>query len=202
MNEKEIEKHLDEGLPSKSGKYDGMSYTEILEKALQMENDAAEINLMLLEKAKPQDREKFIEIAKGKDQLFELNEIRRQKQKWMKEASIEFSKLNTIEGLTKYENHGNIKEFETKSDLIKFAAESYVNGDASVVLCHRRETCRLVNEKVRKLRREQGEIGDDITNINGKNFAINDKVMFFQNDRNLGIKNGQNGVILRGNQEC
>ena len=25
MNEKEIEKHLDEGLPSKSGKYDGMS---------------------------------------------------------------------------------------------------------------------------------------------------------------------------------
>lgn len=63
MNEREIEKHLDEGLPSKSGKYDGMSYIEILEKALQMENDAAEINLMLLEKAKPQDREKFIEIA-------------------------------------------------------------------------------------------------------------------------------------------
>ena len=58
MNENEIENKLDEGLPSESGKYNGMNYEEILSRALQMENDAVEINLMLLEIAPDEDRKK------------------------------------------------------------------------------------------------------------------------------------------------
>ena len=63
LNENQIEENLDEGLPSESGKYDGMSYKEILERAIQMENDAIEINLMLLEIASPKDAKKLVEIA-------------------------------------------------------------------------------------------------------------------------------------------
>ncbi len=63
MGEKQIENHLDEGLPSESGKYTDMSYAEVLEKALQMENDAIEIGLMLLELAPKQDCKKLIEIT-------------------------------------------------------------------------------------------------------------------------------------------
>lgn len=63
LNENEIENKLDEGLPSESGKYNGMNYEEILSRALQMENDAVEINLMLLEIAPDEDRKKFVEIA-------------------------------------------------------------------------------------------------------------------------------------------
>ena len=63
LNENEIENKLDEGLPSESGKYNGMDYEEILSRALQMENDAVEINLMLLEIAPDEDRKKFVEIA-------------------------------------------------------------------------------------------------------------------------------------------
>ena len=63
LNESQIEENLDEGLPSESGKYDGMSYKEILERAIQMENDAIEINLMLLEIAATKDAKKLVEIA-------------------------------------------------------------------------------------------------------------------------------------------
>lgn len=63
LNENEIKNKLDEGLPSESGKYNGMDYEEILSRALQMENDAVEINLMLLEIAPDEDRKKFVEIA-------------------------------------------------------------------------------------------------------------------------------------------
>lgn len=63
LNENEIEEKLDEGLPSESGKYNSMNYEEILARALQMENDAVEINLMLLEIAPDEDRKKFVEIA-------------------------------------------------------------------------------------------------------------------------------------------
>ena len=63
LNESQIEENLDEGLPSESGKYNGMSYKEILERAIQMENDAIEINLMLLEIAPTKDAKKLVEIA-------------------------------------------------------------------------------------------------------------------------------------------
>ena len=35
--------------------------------------------------------------------------------------------------------------------------------------------------------------------VNDRNFAINDKVMFLQNDKNLGLKNGMIGVVIGGN---
>ena len=63
LNESQIEENLDEGLPSESGKYNGMSYKEILERAIQMENDSIEINLMLLEIAPTKDAKKLVEIA-------------------------------------------------------------------------------------------------------------------------------------------
>ena len=147
---------------------------------------------------------KFAEIAQSKGRIFELNEIRRQKTEWMKEASVEFSKLNTIEGLTRYENHGNIKELDLRENVIKEAAESYIkneeNGDAAV-LCYKRTTCREVNDEIRNIKRLQGIIGEDIANINGRSFAENDKIMFLQNDKAMNVKNGMIGTVLGGNND-
>ena len=81
LNENQIDENLDEGLPSESGKYDGMSYKEILERAIQMENDAIEINLMLLEIAPIKDAKKLVEIANDENdhsQIYQglLNKIK------------------------------------------------------------------------------------------------------------------------------
>ncbi len=145
---------------------------------------------------------KFAETAQSQGRVFELNEIRRQKTEWMKEASVEFSKLNTIEGLTRYENHGNIKEFEKHENVIKEVAESYIKTEengTTAVLCYKKTTCREVNDEIRNIKKLQGIIGEDIAIINGRNFAENDKIMFLQNDKNLNVKNGMIGTILGGN---
>ena len=63
VSRKEIEENLDEGLPSESGKYDGMTYAQILQRAIESENEAIELALALLENCEPQDKEKLVEIA-------------------------------------------------------------------------------------------------------------------------------------------
>lgn len=64
-NEEQIEEDLvDEGSPLESGRYDGMSYKQIVAAALQGENEATEIALALIEKAdNEEDIAKFVEIA-------------------------------------------------------------------------------------------------------------------------------------------
>ena len=159
---------------------------------------------------------KFVEISKDKSAdkssdrssdksaIYELNEIRRQSIDWMKEASIEFSKLNTIEGLTAYENHGNIKELENKENVTKEAADAYIKNDkigTAAVLCYKRSTVREVNDEIRNVKRLEGVIGEDIALVNGRKFAENDRIMFLQNDKNLDVKNGICGTVLGGNEQ-
>lgn len=63
IDNKVVLKDDDGGLPSENVDYKGMSYIEALYKARQMENDAIEINLYLLEIAPESDSKTFIEIA-------------------------------------------------------------------------------------------------------------------------------------------
>ena len=155
---------------------------------------------------------KFVEISKDKSPekssdkpaIYELNEIRRQNIDWMKNASIELSKLNTIEGLTAYENHGNVKELASRENVIKEAAEAYIKNEkigTSAVLCYKRSTVREVNDEIRNIKRLEGVIGEDIALINGQKFAENDRIMFLQNDRNIDVKNGMTGTVLGGNNQ-
>lgn len=53
----------DGGLPSENEEWKGLSYIEALYRAREMENEAIEINLLLLELAPEKDAKKFIEIA-------------------------------------------------------------------------------------------------------------------------------------------
>lgn len=63
--EKEIENELvDEGSPLESGRYDDMTYAQMVAAALQSENEATEIALALIEKTDNEnDIKKFVEIA-------------------------------------------------------------------------------------------------------------------------------------------
>ena len=80
-NEKQIEENLSEGLPSESEKYEGMSYEEVLEKALLAESEAIELNALLIELATDKDIKKFVEILSDENdhsQIYQgvLNRIR------------------------------------------------------------------------------------------------------------------------------
>ncbi len=76
-----LKKGLTEGLPTESEKYKGMSYKEALEKALLAENEAIELNALLIELAPEKDAKKFVEILSDENdhsQIYQgiLNKLR------------------------------------------------------------------------------------------------------------------------------
>jgi thymidine kinase len=143
---------------------------------------------------------KFIGLQNEKGKVHSLNEIRRQETEWMKEASVEFSKLNVGAGLELYERHGNIHEFDTKSIVEKYLHNEQKGTTA--ILCYKRATCKKINDEIRNIKKERGELGNDILRVNSKDFAENDRIILLQNDGYLGIKNGMTGTVISGNSEA
>ncbi|MDR0606285.1 MAG: AAA family ATPase [Bacteroidales bacterium] len=154
------------------------------------------------------DNNQFKAIASGdcfsrmlqeqKQGVFELCEIRRQEVDWMKEASNEFAKLNIFAGLVKYENNEKLHAIEDQK-IANVVANKYLEfekqGSVSV-LCYRKDDCRKINEQIRLLKKEKGELSEDIAKINERNFSIGERVMFLENNKKYDIKNGQFAVIV------
>ncbi|MDR2781482.1 MAG: AAA family ATPase [Holosporaceae bacterium] len=138
-------------------------------------------------------------IASDVDELrqnvFELSEIHRQREKWQKEASVELSKLNVGEALAKYENNGRVHTCEIPSFPV---AKKYLEIEkigSAAVLCSTNRECTTINDEIRFLKKEKGELGKDFIKINDKNFAENDKVIFQENNKLFDVKNGQVGLV-------
>jgi nucleoside-triphosphatase THEP1 len=135
--------------------------------------------------------------GKPRSNVLELREIRRQKEEWQREASVDFSRLNVGEALVRYEEHGRIHAID-EADLYSRIAERYLEIEklgTSAILCSTNGECAAINNKIRSLKKERGEIGEDIISLNGRNFAEHDRIMFLKNDMSLGIKNGQCATV-------
>jgi ATP-dependent exoDNAse (exonuclease V) alpha subunit len=128
--------------------------------------------------------------------IFELLEIRCQKEDWQRESSVEFSKLNVGTALERYEHHGKVHE--SSNEIHRSIAEKYLEveqrGTVSV-LCSTNEECNAINDAVRSLKKERGELGNDIIKVNGRSFAEGDRIIFLENNKESGVKNGQLGNV-------
>ena len=126
---------------------------------------------------------------------FELKTIIRQKTAWMREASLEFSGLNIQTAMYMY----NVKNRIHESNNIDFTASAkYVDFEKlgnSVILCYTKNECDEINKAVRKIKKTNRELDNNLFEIDGKIFAKNDKIMFLKNHKDFGIKNGQMGII-------
>ncbi|MDR3179622.1 MAG: AAA family ATPase, partial [Holosporaceae bacterium] len=140
------------------------------------------------------------DVGEQQQHIYELSEIRRQKEEWQREASVEFSRLNVGEALVKYEDHGRVHAVDN-CEPYSIVAERYSEIEklgTCIVLCSTNEECAAVNDEIRSLKKEMGELGEDLVKINGRNFAENDRIMFLKNDGSLGIKNGQCATVQGG----
>lgn len=145
----------------------------------------------------------------------ELSEIRRQSEGWQREASIAFATHRTGEGLTSYADRGHVhfadKRDEARATLVRdYLADLDQRSNGSrIALAHRRVDVRAINADIRaslqergKLARgenEQGPLGRDIlyqTNDGERSFALGDRIVLLENNRDLGVKNGMLGTVL------
>ncbi|MDQ0390426.1 Ti-type conjugative transfer relaxase TraA [Labrys monachus] len=140
----------------------------------------------------------------------EIHEVRRQREDWQRAATRDLATGRTGNAIDAYRAHDRVHEAATRegarNDLIEgWDRDRQASPDKSrIILTHTNDEVRELNEAAREKMREAGGLGDDVhvtiqRGMNGergeRSFASGDRVMFLQNERGLGVKNGTLGTI-------
>ncbi len=139
----------------------------------------------------------------------ELSEIRRQREDWQREASVSFATHKTAEGLAAYRDRGDI-HFSVDRDQARAAIVRDYLADVDqrpegsrVAMAHRRVDVRALNQGIRSELQDshrlgRGEEGGEFTfetKDGNRDFAPGDRIVFLENNRDLGVKNGMLGTV-------
>lgn len=133
-----------------------------------------------------------------------LGGVRRQAEDWQRAASVDFGRHRTAQGLAAYEARGAIRMADTtevaRAAIVReVLADRDMRPDGSrLVLAHRRVDVQALNQAIREARQAQGELAGELdyqTSEGLRAFAAGDRLLFRQNDRALGVKNGMLGTV-------
>jgi Ti-type conjugative transfer relaxase TraA len=134
----------------------------------------------------------------------ELGQVRRQREDWQRAATRDLATGSIGAAIDAYCRHGMVHEARTReearSDLIeRWDRKRQASPNQSrIILTHTNDEVRTLNEAARERMRAAGDLGDDLRlTVEGgaRSFASGDRIMFLQNNRGLGVKNGTLGVI-------
>jgi hypothetical protein len=134
----------------------------------------------------------------------EIGEVRRQRENWQREATRDLATGRTGDALEAYRSRGMVHEGATREqargDLIdRWDRDRQASPERRrIILTHTNDEVHALNEAARERMRAAGDLGDEVhvTVARGvRNFASGDRVMFLQNERGLGVKNGTLGTI-------
>ena len=138
-----------------------------------------------------------------------LQDIRRQRDDWQRAASMDFAQHKTAEGLAAYAKRGAVIFAETREGARGEVVRDYMSDLAArpegsrVAMAHRRVDVRALNADIRTARQERGDLargeaeGERTfqTNDGKRSFAAGDRIVFLENNRDLGVKNGMLGTV-------
>jgi Ti-type conjugative transfer relaxase TraA len=134
----------------------------------------------------------------------EIGEVRRQREDWQRDATRDLATGRTGDAIHAYDSHGMLHEAasrgQARDDLIdRWDRDRQASPDRSrIILTHTNDEVRALNEAARERMRAAGDLGDDVritVERGARSFASGDRVMFLQNERGLGVKNGSLGTI-------
>jgi Ti-type conjugative transfer relaxase TraA len=134
----------------------------------------------------------------------EIGEVRRQREDWQRDATRDLANGKAANALRAYRSHGMVHEAQTREqargDLIeRWNRDRQASPDKSrIILTHTKDEVRALNEAARGRMRDAGDLGDEVrmtVERGGRSFASGDRVMFLQNERGLGVKNGTLGTV-------
>jgi len=155
-----------------------------------------------------------------------ITEIRRQKQDWQRQASMDFANGNIETALKAYDKKGFITKSENEDEAITSLVEDYIadlKGTNSVkkifnkqsdhiaddynkqssrlILAHRRKDVAKLNDAIREKLLAENQMSKDSeltynTASGKKQFAKGDRFLFTKNDTQLNVKNGTLGTVI------
>ncbi|MHC2585492.1 hypothetical protein ACVMHR_010293 [Bradyrhizobium diazoefficiens] len=133
----------------------------------------------------------------------ELETIYRQRQQWMRDASLDLARGRTGEALSAYRHHGRLFGSELKAqaidNLIADWNRDYDPSKSTLILAHLRRDVRALNDMARAKLVERGliEEGHAFRTEDGeRRFAAGDQIVFLKNEGSLGVKNGMIGKVV------
>lgn len=134
----------------------------------------------------------------------ELGQIRRQDAPWQRKASGDFARHRTAQGLQAYAERGAVHLLEdlgeARGAMVRdLLADMEARPEGSrLLLAHRRADVADLNEEVRAGRKARGELTGEViyqTAEGERAFAPGDRILFRENHRVLGVKNGMLGEV-------
>ncbi|WP_374545047.1 Ti-type conjugative transfer relaxase TraA [Rhodoblastus sp.] len=135
----------------------------------------------------------------------EIGEVRRQQEDWQRDATRDLAAGRTGEAIHAYDRHGMVHEAASRGEARKNLIDRWDRDrqdfpDRSrIILTHTNAEVRALNNAAREKMRAAGELGDDVrlaVERGERSFASGDRVMFLQNERGLGVKNGTLGTVV------
>jgi Ti-type conjugative transfer relaxase TraA len=138
----------------------------------------------------------------------EIGEVRRQREDWQRDATRDLATGRTSNALEAYRSRGMVHEAQTREQargnlIERWDRERQAAPERSrIILTHTNDEVRALNQAARERMRAAGDLGDDVQLMverGARHFARGDRVMFLQNERGLGVKNGTLGSIEQVN---
>jgi hypothetical protein len=136
--------------------------------------------------------------------------VRRQWEDWQRDATRDLATGRTSDALEAYRSHGMVQEAQSReqarADLIdRWDRDRQAAPERSrIILTHTNDEVRALNEAARERMRAAGDLVDDVrltVERGARQFARGDRIMFLQNERGLGVKNGTLGTIEQVNAQ-
>jgi len=134
----------------------------------------------------------------------EIGEVRRQREDWQRDATRDLATGRTGNALEAYRSRGMVHEAATREQARGALIERWdrdrqaVPERSQIILTHTNDEVRALNETAREKMREAGSLGDEVrvtVERGARGFASGDRIMFLQNERGLGVKNGTLGIV-------
>lgn len=133
----------------------------------------------------------------------ELGFIFRQRESWMRDASMDLARGRVGAALKAYDEAGLVRSKWTKEDAVRSLIEDwsadYDPARTMLILAHRRVDVRSLNKLAREKLVERGIVGDGFafrTEDGTRHFSAGDRIVFLRNEGSLGVKNGQLGDVI------
>jgi Ti-type conjugative transfer relaxase TraA len=133
----------------------------------------------------------------------ELETIYRQREQWMRDASLDLARGNVGKAIAAYQSNGRMVGVEMKVDAVNNLIADW-NGEydpakSTLILAHLRRDVRMLNELARAKLIERGIIEQGFvfkTADGNRNFAAGDQIVFLKNEGAIGVKNGMLGKVV------
>ncbi|MCF1495024.1 Ti-type conjugative transfer relaxase TraA [Agrobacterium vitis] len=133
----------------------------------------------------------------------ELETIYRQREDWMRKASLDLARGNVEKALTAYDANVRITGTRLKAEAVERLIgdwnHDYDQTKTTLILAHLRRDVRMLNVMAREKLVERGIVGEGhvFKTAGGvRQFDAGDQIVFLKNETSLGVKNGMIAHVI------